>query len=62
MWSAETLYTQPELTPELPLVAELTFPGDLPAFAICYTDPAGSTRFFVLSQSGFDGSLELIEY
>ena len=62
VFSVETLYTQPELTPELPLVAELTFPGDLPAYGICYTDPAGVTRFFALSQSGFDGSLELIEY
>lgn len=62
VFSVETLYTQPELTPELPLVAELTFPGDLPAYGICYTDPAGTIRFFALSQSGFDGSLELIEY
>ena len=62
VFSEETLYTQPELTPELPLVAELAFPGDLPAYGLRYTDPAGAIRFFALSQSGFDGSLKLIEY
>lgn len=60
-WSTETLYSQPVLTPEKPLVAELSFPGDLPAYGIRYTDPSGTMRFFTLSQSGFDGSLVLSE-
>ena len=39
-----------------PYTLDVTFAGDFPEYAITFTDPAGVTHTYGLSQSGFDGS------
>ncbi len=56
------LYRQDTLTPDCPLVVQLTFVGDLPNNGISYVDSAGETQRFSLSTSGKDGSLFLEAY
>lgn len=46
-----TLYTLDELTPDKPLVAHLTFPGDFSAFMVYYTDADGVRGSILLWQS-----------
>ena len=46
---------------DYPLVATLTFWGDTPSYGISYEDESGTLHTFLLEQSGFDGSLILIE-
>ena len=56
------LYYQETLTPDCPLVVQLTFAGDLPNNGISYVDSAGNTQRFSVSTSGKDGSLFLEAY
>lgn len=53
---AGTLYTLDELTPEKPLVAHLTFPGDFSAFMVYYTDADGVRGSILLWQSMDDSN------
>lgn len=53
------LYTLPEWTPEMPLVAELPFPGDLTTYGIRFTDEKGITHIFDIYISGRNGMLIL---
>ena len=53
------LYTQAELTPDCPLLATLTFFGDIPNNGISYTDEKGFAHVLALEISGEDGSLRL---
>ena len=62
VFSVLELHTQDALTPERPLLVRTSFPGDLPSNGICYTDDSGATRYFSVSESGFDGSLILSEF
>jgi len=60
-FSAEELYSQPELTPERPLEADLVFLGDIPNNGISFTDADGNVKYFSVDMSGMDGSLILWE-
>ena len=62
VYSVLELHTKDALTPERPLLVRTTFPGDMPSNGICYTDDSGATRYFSVSESGFDGSLVLNEF
>ena len=50
-----------ELTSAKPLVVRLTFMGSIPNYGVSYRDSDGKTHFCTLSESGFDGSLEVSE-
>ena len=58
----KTLYTQPRLMPQCPLVVIMTFFGSIPNNGFSYTDENGTTRKFVVGLSGMDGSVEIEEY
>ena len=60
-FSAEELYSQPELTPERPLEAGLVFLGDIPNNGISFTDADGNVKYYAVDMSGRDGSLILWE-
>lgn len=60
-FAARELYQQDSLTPERPLVVELTFYGDLPGYGIAFVDRSGAERCLTLELSGMDGSLLLCE-
>ena len=53
------LFTVPELTAELPLVAELSFPGDMSTYGIRFVDQLGTTHMYSIYISGKDSSLIL---
>ncbi|MFR8774854.1 MAG: hypothetical protein ACLVFU_03165 [Eggerthellaceae bacterium] len=59
-FSAEELYSQPELTPERPLEAGLVF-WESPEQWISFTDADGNVKYFSVDMSGMDGSLILWE-
>lgn len=61
MEPADVLFSLQELTAEKPLVAALSFPGDMSCYGIRFTDADGAERFFVLSVSGRNGTLCLAE-
>lgn len=61
-FDTEELYILDPFTPEKPLVVRLTFLGTIPNYGISYEDGSGMTRYFTLSESGRDGSLQLIEF
>ena len=55
-------FTLPELTPEMPLVAELAFPGDMSMYGIRFVDEAGVSHLYSIYISGRNGALVLGEY
>ena len=57
-----TLYDTPELSPDQPLMAGVTFWGDMTAYGLICTDGAGETRLFAASISGRNGMLVLEEW
>lgn len=61
-FSVEEVYSQPELTPDRPLVAGLEFIGDMPNNGISYVDADGTSHSFAVDMSGMDGSLYLWEF
>ena len=58
----EELFTLPVLEPNMPLVAELDFPGDMSTFAILFTDSIGNEHFLTLYISGRNGTPVLAPY
>jgi len=52
-------FTLKELTPEMPLVAELAFPGDMTMYGIRFTDEDGKNHIYSIYISGRNGSLVL---
>lgn len=61
-FSVTPLYTQDTLTPDLALVVDLTFYGDLPSYGISYVDANRQLWRFYIVISGEDGSILLTEY
>ena len=55
----EVFYTLPELTEDMPLVAELVFPGDMSMYGIRFVDEAGVTHSYTIYISGRNGGLVL---
>lgn len=60
-YDADPVYSLESLTPECPLVAHLSFPGDLSAYGISFVDTDGTTHRLTVQVSGKDGSLLLQE-
>ena len=58
-FTATELYSLDTLTPERPLLVQTSFPGDMPSIGVSYTDADGVTRYYSVSESGYDGSLIL---
>lgn len=54
-------FTLPEMTQEMPLVAELVFPGDMTMYGIRFVDEAGATHIYSIYISGRNGALMLTE-
>lgn len=61
-YSVSDIYSYGTLTFDAPLLVELTFYGDTPSYGVSYTDETGETKRFSISMSGYDGSLELLEF
>ena len=57
----EDFFTLPEMTREMPLVAELAFPGDMTAYGIRFTDESGTAHTYTVYISGRNGALMLTE-
>ena len=57
----ETLCALESLTPDMPLVAGVTFPGDMSACGLLFTDAQGVQRLFAVTISGRNGMLLLNE-
>ena len=61
-YTIDEIYSYGTLESYRPLMVELTFYGDMPSYGVSYTDENGETRYFAVSVSGYDGSLELLEF
>ena len=57
----ETLYFLTEMTPDMPLVVQISFPGDMSAYGISFKDASGQSRGYVLTMSGRNGMLAFFE-
>ena len=55
------LFTLQEMTEELPLVADLAFPGDMTTYGIRFVDEAGESHVYSIFISGRNGALMLNE-
>lgn len=55
----DAFFTLPEWMPDMPLVAELSFPGDLSTCGIRFVDESGVTHTFSIYISGRNGALML---
>lgn len=58
----EAFFTLSEMDEDLPLVAELAFPGDMSMYGISFVDEDGVTHTYSISVSGRNGSLVLSEH
>ena len=56
------LYSKDVFRPDRQLLVKFTFFGSIPNNGISYTDPAGKTRYYSVSESGKDGSLVFSEF
>ena len=56
------LYTKDVFDPSRPLLVKTGFFGSIPNNGISYVDPNGKTRYYSVSQSGMDGSVEFSEF
>ena len=56
------LYTIPELTPDMPLIAQVVFYGDFTTYGLSFTDENGTQRHFAVYISGRNGAPILQEY
>lgn len=55
-------FTLPEMNEEMPLVAELAFPGDMSMYGIRFVDENGVTHIYSIYISGRNGALVLDKY
>lgn len=58
----EELYALDELTPDRPLLLNMTFYGLLPYYGVSYVDDSGETISYSINMSGKDGSVILTEF
>ena len=61
-FSTEELYALDELSPERPLLLNMTFYGLLPSYGVSYVDDSGETLYYSINMSGKDGSVILTEF
>ena len=52
-------FTLREMTPDMPLVAELAFPGDMSMYGIRFVDETGKTHMYSIYISGRNGEIML---
>lgn len=57
----EDLYQIPELTPDKPFVANVSFPGDMSMYGITFKDDKGVAHTYTVSINGRNGTLFLSE-
>lgn len=57
----EKILTLPAISPEKPLLMGVVFYGDMTTYGISFRDLNGTMRYYSLSLSGFDNSLEVLE-
>ena len=58
----EELYALDELSPDRPLLLNMTFYGLLPYYGVSYVDDSGGTISYSINMSGEDGSVILTEF
>ena len=58
----EKLYKLDELHIDKAVTISLEFPGDTPHYGISYKDALGNVRRYAICESGFDGSIFLLQY
>ena len=59
-FSYSIAHNENAITPDKPLVVDVTFWGDMPEYGIAYTDSdTGSTGYYIVNVSGMDGSVSL---
>lgn len=58
----EQVYQLGSMSPGVPLVAQLAFPGDLSSYLIRVTDSSGVTHSYTICTSGRNNSIQLIPY
>ena len=58
----EELYALDELSPDRPLLLNMTFYGLLPYYGVSYVDDSGETISYSINMSGEDGSVILTEF
>ena len=58
----EELYALDELSPDRPLLLNMTFYGLLPYYGVSYVDGSGETISYSINMSGKDGSVILTEF
>ena len=61
-FSTEELYALDELSPDRPLLLNMTFYGLLPYYGVSYVDDSGETISYSINMSGEDGSVILTEF
>ena len=61
-FSTEELYALDELSPDRPLLLNMTFYGLLPYYGVSYVDDSGETISYSINMSGKDGSVILTEF
>ena len=61
-YSTEELYALDELTPDRPLLLNMTFYGLLPYYGVSYVNSSGETISYSINMSGEDGSVILTEF
>lgn len=61
VFDKKEIYTSKNLSPKRPLLLRMTFFGTIPSYGISYVDGDGETKTFGISESGKDGSLQLID-
>lgn len=61
LYSTDDLFDCGELTPDCPLLLNMTFFGTLPYFGVSYVDDSGETISYSINMSGMDGSVILGE-
>jgi len=60
-YPGEALYSFDIFTPENALVVSTHF-GTMPRIAVAFVDTNGERRYFIIQQSGMDGSILLLEF
>ncbi len=57
----EKILTLPAISPEKPLLIGVVFYGDMTTYGISFRDLSGVMRYYSISLSGVDNSLEVLE-
>jgi hypothetical protein len=61
-FNSTELFRKATLEPRYPLVIAITFFENIPQYGVSYEDESGRVHRFAITQSGKDGSLELMPF